>query len=429
MRYAAFVAHAPRDHALAARVRDVLAEADLPVAPVAAPLSADDAMAASLREAIEESAAMIAVLTPRSRNASILGLQMQHALDTGRRMLVLAAPGDIRPGRQLPPDALALPRVESKPQLEPLAKDQLLRAVRAAHRGAGRVVTVINMKGGVGKTTLAAHLFGCLQSVTQRSVLLIDLDPQHNLSQLLLPMDVLHRLWGEGRSVLAMFEPGRVGQPATSNDFINLKLGGAPARVADVSIALKPAARAAPRFDLVPGHFEAIKYALPRAGQFREPLMASFAAFIEQARKSYDAVVIDANPGAAFFTEAALINATHILSPVRPDRFSKRGLDLLTQLTDQVVTTRRAPTRVAIMNGVDPFEESVIEAEVRFSETHLMHARIAQSPFLHADTAPELRPDGDYTRTLAFNTVKADAKALRKDLTAAAIELAKLIDV
>ena len=52
----------------------------------------------------------------------------------------------------------------------------------------GTVVTVMNMKGGVGKTTVTANLAGILSSYIvggkpALNVLMIDYDPQFNLSQ------------------------------------------------------------------------------------------------------------------------------------------------------------------------------------------------------------------------------------------------------
>lgn len=50
----------------------------------------------------------------------------------------------------------------------------------------GSVVTVMNMKGGVGKTTVTMHLGGIFAHYDiggkTRKVLLIDYDPQFNLS-------------------------------------------------------------------------------------------------------------------------------------------------------------------------------------------------------------------------------------------------------
>lgn len=53
----------------------------------------------------------------------------------------------------------------------------------------GKVVSLINWKGGVGKSTLTLHLGVGLQKKTNRRVLIVDLDPQCNLSFLALGVD------------------------------------------------------------------------------------------------------------------------------------------------------------------------------------------------------------------------------------------------
>ena len=59
------------------------------------------------------------------------------------------------------------------------------RFVPAAERRT-RVISVLNLKGGVGKTTITANLAGYLATTLGRRVLVVDLDHQRSLTQLLL---------------------------------------------------------------------------------------------------------------------------------------------------------------------------------------------------------------------------------------------------
>jgi chromosome partitioning protein len=48
-----------------------------------------------------------------------------------------------------------------------------------------KVISVVNMKGGVGKTTLAINLAHALASRRNKKTLVIDVDPQFNATQCL----------------------------------------------------------------------------------------------------------------------------------------------------------------------------------------------------------------------------------------------------
>ena len=64
----------------------------------------------------------------------------------------------------------------------------------------GKVVSLINWKGGVGKSTLTLHLGVGLQKKTNKRILLIDLDPQCNLSFLALGVDSYVSRINEGKT-------------------------------------------------------------------------------------------------------------------------------------------------------------------------------------------------------------------------------------
>ena len=52
-----------------------------------------------------------------------------------------------------------------------------------------KIVSFVNMKGGVGKTTLAVNIADFLANRHSKKVLLVDVDPQFNATQCLLKGD------------------------------------------------------------------------------------------------------------------------------------------------------------------------------------------------------------------------------------------------
>lgn len=70
------------------------------------------------------------------------------------------------------------------------------------------IVTVFNNKGGVGKTTLTYHLAHALGELGKK-VLLVDLDPQCNLTIFSVAMDTIHDIWVPEDEYVEDFEARR----------------------------------------------------------------------------------------------------------------------------------------------------------------------------------------------------------------------------
>lgn len=70
-----------------------------------------------------------------------------------------------------------------------------------------RKVSFINMKGGVGKTTLSTNVAHCLATRESCKVLVIDIDPQFNATQCFFSGDkYIEYLKNKGKTILDLFQ-------------------------------------------------------------------------------------------------------------------------------------------------------------------------------------------------------------------------------
>lgn len=221
------------------------------------------------------------------------------------------------------------------------------------------VISILNMKGGVGKTTVSAHVMRVLYHRMQKRILLIDLDAQFNLTQSVLTQSKYDNISDECRTVMSCFEP------LPSNDFFQVKHSDQPPPLAsEVSETLRKIGDAQKaRLDLVPGSFELVKYSMIDNATQLKNAANYFKRFISQARDEYDLVVLDCNPSSSFVTKCALEVSTNVLSPVKLDKFSILGVGLVDQLFAHLQLN---PAHMILINGVKRYDHiQQVEFELR----------------------------------------------------------------
>lgn len=209
---------------------------------------------------------------------------------------------------------------------------------------AGKVVAVLNMKGGVGKTTVSAHLMHQFFWHKELSVLLVDLDPQFNLTQTLVRPEAYEAAKLENKTVFtAMEPPPRVHllDVNTTND--------APPTAWDLAPRLKTWSDEV-FIDLVYGDFELVKYSLIADLRKLEKVQQRFQRFITQAKDDYDLIVIDCNPSSSFITQCALHACDHVLVPVKAEIYSLLGLKLLNRYIREIPTIHPKPDLSILIN-------------------------------------------------------------------------------
>ena len=177
----------------------------------------------------------------------------------------------------------------------------------AKHKGPV-VVSVINLKGGVGKTTCATLLAHHAARINRRSidgpaldVLAIDLDPQANMSQALMTVSQYREFMEQEQpSIVELFSGRAVGDVAQ-----NISEWGYGQH-------------------LIPSRFD---FAETLSQSVKNPRVLDN--FIRNEMADKDLVVIDCPPSQLALTEAAYHASDCLLIPVKPDFFATVGFPLL----------------------------------------------------------------------------------------------------
>jgi cellulose biosynthesis protein BcsQ len=204
------------------------------------------------------------------------------------------------------------------------------------------IITVFNNKGGVGKTTLTYHLAHALGEIG-RKVLLIDLDPQCNLTIFSIDMEEIHRIWSPEDDFIEDFDAAR--KKIDQNDFSSIIHRTRSAHfilkptedgTAEIE-TLPPPAQLSANVGLIPGrltlHLYEAKISDRWSGIYQgDPLAIRTAtrvrqiAFAYAAEYNYDLVIFDTSPSLGALNRHLLTLADGFLIPCSPDLFSVYGI-------------------------------------------------------------------------------------------------------
>ncbi|MFP8915274.1 ParA family protein [Enterococcus innesii] len=192
---------------------------------------------------------------------------------------------------------------------------------------AGKVISFINMKGGVSKTTLCKELGLYLFRKKNKKILFVDVDPQANLTQSLFDKYQYSQkeMIYENEEVASKYTESN----ASIENMINRGSTAGPS-YDDVVQCLDDQG-----LSIIPGEL-GIDFSLRNLNS--STLENSLYNFIRDngLREKFDYILVDCPPTYSSYTVLALKPSDFYLIPVRPEAYSILGIDLLLQVVQYI---------------------------------------------------------------------------------------------
>jgi chromosome partitioning protein len=211
----------------------------------------------------------------------------------------------------------------------------------------GKIISIANFKGGVGKTTSTVNI-GAGLSMEGKRILLIDLDPQFNLTQSLGLIDADKPIYGALRGEYAL-EPTAI----TEGLFI------------------------------IPSSLDLIKAEIELSGEFkREEILSRLIAPLTH---QYDYILIDCPPSLGLLTINAFIASDEIYVPIEAEFLALKGYAILSEAIgriglsiDHVFITKFDGRKVLNRNVLDTIRHSL--SDIAFKTVIRENIALAEAP-------------------------------------------------
>jgi cellulose biosynthesis protein BcsQ len=276
----------------------------------------------------------------------------------------------------------------------------------------GYVVSVVNMKGGVGKTTITVNLAACLARDYHKRVLIVDLDTQVNATLSVMSPLEFAQLKQERRTLKTLVNQtinAELGDYLTAQEVVYKGvcgvegldiLAGDVELYDDYMLSELINAKARSKQQSYEKTWNRVENHLMRM-------------IIKSVMRHYDLVLIDFPPGDNIITRSALLASHHYMIPVKAEPLSVVGVGLLESRLKQMRESDRAQAKLIGIVYTSRDQSSNMELRVKqrleaeFGPANIFATEIPQ----HVDVAKAV----DDFKPVVLNTPDSiGAKAFRK---------------
>ena len=323
-----------------------------------------------------------------------------------------------------------------------ISLQQALQSARRRSENRSKIAAFVNFKGGVGKSTLCAtfaHFItdpkeSILGETEGRNVLLIDLDPQQNLSDVFVKPENIRSCQELCKTSLALFEPRRLLVEAAELDpydidtrLVHPLLSASEYRTS-LCVSADNQNQLGRELDIIIGDPRLMKFSRTDF-HTQKTLVSQFQYAMSCLKRYYDLILIDCGPSASLLNECSIGLSDLIIAPVRPDQSARQGLRLMKEAADRLYDTRIEDKIWVVFNFVstDADRDFIAELKLKPSED-LMFVRGKVSECTIPTSPKYIGIDNTLKMALQNSTESAFGAAAAGPLRALAEDLKKRLE-
>ncbi|MFD0768887.1 ParA family protein [Bacillus sp. CGMCC 1.60114] len=283
------------------------------------------------------------------------------------------------------------------------------------------IISFMNMKGGVGKTTLCVNIANTLATHFKKKVLIIDLDPQFNASQYILRVvhgenhtNVYEQQRTAGKTIYHLYAKPQT-PSSTPNEEVNSIFNSK--RIDDSHLKRDYSTNVKENLDILLGDIKLIELQITQKSGIEKVLERYID--LNNLRDKYEYILIDSPPTYSFFFISSYLSCDTYVLPVKPDYLSSTGIALLGRAEESIIDThgRKVNPLGIIYTLIDPRNNLHVPVKENIGE-RIGEQNIFQTEMRYLKAVPEGLNEKRFMLDIQDNDISKEIISLTEEFIA-----------